>query len=419
MFADIDIDIGNLQGASMIFDVAILGAGVAGSYAAYEMATKHKNKQVICIDFGRPPMKRRQQMSGWLGLLPNSDGKFFLNDIDAVAGLTTAVKSKSAAKQVKSIIKNITECPTIKDKGPTNQLVKKISKAGYSLQLNDYFQLYPKDIHSLSKHMAEVIEEAGNVTFSFDNEVQSIHKNKNIFIIQTELQEVRCKKVILCFGRGGWREARDIFQKFGLVDKNDVARFGVRIEMPAHTLKDFNKSNCRIMKPSTEIGPLSWFGTVVPEDQTDVAISSFRSNENRWKTDKVSFQFIGNIPYPNEGFEQTDRIAKLTFLLSNDRIVKEKVSSIINKKNKILSIIPEYNWLPERIREFSTIIPEILTKAYFHIPTIIPMAPSIKITNTLSTEVDGFYVAGESAGVQGLYAAAITGIIAADAACKK
>src|SRR5208282_5902481 len=146
-------------------------------------------------------------------------------------------------------------------------------------------------------------------------------------------------KVIFCIGRGGWREARNVFNNFGLIEENDTARFGIRVEIPAHILKDFNKSNCRINKPELEVGPLSWNGTVIPEDNSDMAISAFRSNENRWRTDKVSFQFIGHIHCPNAGFEQTDRIAKLTFLLANDRIIKEKVSSILNKKNKIISII--------------------------------------------------------------------------------
>src|SRR5574339_575618 len=110
-------------------------------------------------------------------------------------------------------------------------------------------------------------------------------------------------------------------------------------------LKDFNKSNCTLTKGSDlEIGPFSWYGTVIPEDHLDLAISAFRSNENRWKTDKVSFSLIGNRPFPNTGFEETDRMGKLAFVLANDRVIKERVSAILTKKSRI-SIIDEYNWL--------------------------------------------------------------------------
>ena len=401
-----------------IFDILIAGGGTAGAFAAYKIAKDFPNKNAILIEFGRPPMKRRQQISGWLGLLPNSDGKMYSNDIKNVANLTTPTKAKSASKQVKKLLKKFSNCKVIKDEGPSPSTKKKINKVGYKIQLNDYFQLYPKDIHALSKLMSEEIEMAGNVTFSFDNEVQSIVKQKNIFIVQTELQEIKCRKIIFCLGRGGWREAQHIFNQFGLIEDNNTARFGIHLEMPAHMLKDFNGSNCRIFKPEIEIGPLSWHGTVIPEDQTDYAISAFRANENRWKSDKVSFQLIGNIHAPNSGFEETNRIADLTFVWSDNRIIKEKISSIINKKSKI-SVFPEYNWLTDILKEFSQIVPEILTKAYFHVPTIVPLAPSINIGNNLETEINGMFVAGESAGIRGLYAAAMMGIISATAACKK
>ena len=70
------------------------------------------------------------------------------------------------------------------------------------------------------------------------------------------------------------------------------------------------------------------------------------------------------------------------------------------------------------IIDFSSVIPEILTKAYFHVPTIIPFTPKINIGNNLETEVNGLFVAGESAGINGILSAATTGIIAADMVCK-
>ena len=209
-----------------------------------------------------------------------------------------------------------------------------------------------------------------------------------------------------------------MYASLGIIDNNDTARFGIRIETNSSVMKDFNKSNCTLLKGNDlEIGPLSWYGTVIPEDHLDLAISAFRSNENRWKSDKVSFNLIGNRPFPEAGFEQTDRIGKLTFVLANDRIVKERVSAILTGKSRI-SIIPEYEWLKSVITELSAIIPEISTKAYFHVPTIVPSAPKINIGDNLETEVGGMFVVGESAGIHGILAAGTMGIIAADAVCK-
>jgi len=399
------------------FDVGIIGAGVAGAFATLKLAKDHKNVKAILFDLGRPPMKRRRQLEGWLGCFPNSDGKLYQTDIGKVAQLTGLRRAKSAYTWFRHILEEVDDFKVIKDRSPVAAMEKKIKKLGYEITLNDYVQIYPKEIHALSKYMAEVIERDKNITFNFDSEVLRVTKQKNIFIVSTEDQEYRCKKIIVAVGRSGWRWARDLYKNFGIIDNNDIARFGIRVETNSSIMKDFNKSNCTLTRPDLEIGPLSWFGTVIPEDHLDLAISAFRSNENRWKTDKVSFNLIGNRPFPGAGFEETDRMGKLAFVLANDRIVKERVSAILNEKSRI-SVIQEYSWLKPVIEELSIIIPEITSKAYFHVPTIIPSAPPINIGDNLETEVDGMFVVGESAGIHGILAAGIMGVIAADAVCK-
>jgi uncharacterized FAD-dependent dehydrogenase len=399
------------------FDVGIIGAGVAGSFAALKIAKDHKNAKTILFDLGRPPMKRRRQLEGWLGCLPNSDGKLYLNDITKVSELVGTRKINTANTFFTKILSQAGKFKVIKDKGPSSSLEKKLTKNNFNVVLNDYIQLYPKDIHFLSKYMAEVVEQAGNTTFNFDNEVKKIYKQKGLFVIVTDEQEFKCKSLIVAVGRSGWRWAKELFTDFGIVDSNDTAKFGIRVELSSPHMKDFNKSNCTLLKDDLEIGPLSWYGTVIPEDHLDVAISAFRSNENRWKSDKVSFNLIGNRPFPQAGFEQTDRISKLTFVLSNDRILKEKVSYILTGKSKI-SIIPEYDWLKDAILDVESVIPDLSSKSYFHVPTIIPSAPKINIGNNLSSEIDGMFVVGESAGIHGILSAALMGTIAADQACK-
>ena len=400
------------------FDVGIIGAGVAGAFATLKLAKDHKNTKVVLFDLGRPPMKRRRQLEGWLGCLPNSDGKLYQSDVIKVAELTGLRRAKSAHTWLRHVLEQIDTFKVVKDRAPTAALDKKLKKLGYEVFLNDYVQVYPKEIHALSKYMAETIEVNKNITFCFDSEVVRIAKQKNMFVINTEEQEYRCKKIIIAVGRSGWRWAKNLYTSFGIVDNNDIARFGIRIETNSSVMKDFNRSNCTLLKGNDfEIGPLSWYGTVIPEDHLDMAISAFRSNENRWKTDKVSFNLIGNRPFPGAGFEQTDRIGKLTFVLSNDRIIKERVSAITQGKSKI-SIIPEYDWLKEAIVDFANVIPEVATKAYFHVPTITPMAPKINIGDNLETEVDGMFVAGESGGISGILAAGIMGVAAADAVSK-
>lgn len=397
-----------------MFDCGIIGAGIAGSFAALKLAKEHKNIKTILFDLGRPPMKRRRQLEGWLGCLPNSDGKLYINDILKVSELTGIRKAKSAYNYFEKTLSNIDTLKIIRDKMPSISMEKKLKKNGYTISLNDHYQIYPKDIHALSKYMSNIIEQNTDITYSFDNEIKSIIKKDDMFIVTTEEKEVfHCKKLILAVGRSGWRWANEIFSKLGIIKDNNIARFGIKIELNSNVLKDFNKSTCSLTKDNFEIGPFNWHGSVIPEDHLDMAISAFRSNENRWKTDKVSFNMIGNIECPNNGFEQTDRLGKLTFVLANDRVIKERVNTILTDKSRI-SIIPEYNWLKSPIKELSEVIPEISTKAYFHVPTILPLASKINIKNNMETDIEGLFVVGESAGITGIISAGITGIIAAD-----
>jgi hypothetical protein len=403
---------------SNIYDVAIIGMGVGGVFAAYKLAKEHKDMKVLGIELSRPMSKRRPQICGFFGCFPTGDGKLYLNDLPKISSIIGAKKTKSSNSLFNNIISNVNTFKVTKDRSPNLSLEKKFKKLGYDITLNDFIQTYPKDVHALSRFMVNKIEESGNVTYSFDNEVSQIFKQKNIFNIVTERGEFKCKKVIIAVGRSGWRWANDLFKNFGIIDNNDTAKFGIRVETTSDIMKDFNKSNCTLTKENDlEIGPLSWFGTVIPEDHIDTAITAFRSNENRWKTDKVSFSLIGNRQFPAAGFEQADRLAKLTFILTNDRVMKEKLTTLLNSRSKI-SIIPEYDWLKDAVNELGIVVPELVSKGYFHIPTIITMAPKINLSSNLESEIDGMFVIGESAGISGILAAGCMGLAAADAVCK-
>lgn len=400
------------------YDVVIIGAGPSGMFCALKLAQKHKNIKCALIDFGRPPQKRRRQLEGAMGCLPSSNMRLYLNDLDLVSDIVGKRSTTFGNKYIMKQFSNVAKCTVIKDKLPKISVVKKFKSNNFSLIKNDYIQLYPKDVHTLSRQIFPEMEDAGNIDFHFDTSVFNMSKKGSTFILETESGQIHSKKVVLATGRSGWMWTNNIFKQFGLIKDNNIIKIGLRVEAPATNMKDFNKSNCSIIRDDIELQKISWNGTIIPEDHYDFAASEFRSNERRWASKNVSFKLVGNMPTENnDGIEQTDRLSKLTFVLTNDRISKEKISLFLADKSKV-SIINEYHWFKDKLIELQDIIPAVINKGFFHVPTFTSMPAKININKTLETDVKGLYVSGESAGVEGILAASVMGSVVANSISK-
>lgn len=401
-----------------IFDVGILGAGMGGSIAAYKMASEYPDAKTIVFDLGRPFGKRRRQLEGWLGCLPNSDGKFYIEDTHHLEAIVGKDSIERNSKYFLNLLGQVSPLDIIEDVGPSKQTKNALAKNNYNLFTSNYIQTIPKEVHLLSKHMVKSFDNP-NLKFVFDNEVMVIDKKDGVFQVHTEYHIFKCKKLVLGVGRSGWRWANNIYKHFGLIKENDTARIGIKIEMPGKNMpRGFNKSHCYFEKEYSDvqnlkkakIGRFNWNGQVIPEDHYDLVITGFRSNEERWKTDNVSFDVIGYLNFKDYGFEQTDRIGKLSLILANDRAIKEKLSSLFAKKSKI-SIMREYDWLIPCVKDLFEIIPGIGDSSYMHTPTLEPHTSTIQLSNTLETELEGLYCIGESANLPGLMNAALSGSI--------
>lgn len=400
-----------------IKDIGIIGAGVSGVFAALKLAQKHKDKKVIIFEFSAGPGKRRKQIQGFMGTFPTSDGKIYTSDLSRVSEIADGRRANAANKWVLDVLDSILPNKTIKDSSPIPALQKRISAANFETSLNNYIQWKPDQIHKLSRYIADEIEAAGNIEYSFENEVYRISKKKNNFVVNTEKGDFTCKKLILCVGRSGWRWANKLYKDLGILVSDDYATFGARIEIAGQYLKELNKSHCTLTRQGLELGPFSWAGTIIPEDHYDLVISGFRSNEERWKTAKVSFSLLASKYYKDQGIFQTDRLGKLAFLLANDRVGKERIKDFLRGKSE-LCLIPEYTWMKEMFEELDGIFPNLINKGFFHTPNILPLASKINLASDLESEVEGLYICGESGGFRGLLSSSITGAICADSVCK-
>jgi hypothetical protein len=406
------------------FDVAIIGAGLAGALMAHRMmGNKHIGSAVI-FDIGRPPLKRRSQICGWLGCFPNSDGRLIVEENPKLAKHIGKVNYDKYFSEFLSLIDPENQLVLAENPSPKRGAMKAIARAGFEFEKHTYYQVIPKDVHKLSKKLSDALDVNRNekVLFRFDEEVYTITKDgpDNLFKIVSQYDTFYARNVVLAMGRYGWRQAGKLFHQFGLVKENSNVEFGIRAEMDEDYAAHFNHSFCTLKHKDFTVGPVVWNGTVMPEDHYDTAISTFRANENRWKTNKVSFSILGKRTFLNRGVEELARITNLTYTLADERILKERISTLLGGKSKITGILEEYGlkeangWLEEAIRKTAEVFPELLDKGLSHVPTIIASSPKINLSKKFKTDVDGLYVIGDISGYKGLVNSAIMGLALAD-----
>lgn len=398
------------------YELGIIGAGVAGSMAMLKIAEKYPQTKTILFDIGRPPGKRRRQLEGFLGCFPAGDGKLYPSDLEKIKALADARRANPAYNWVLNHLSQIATLKLVKSPSPHVGLSKLLLQENYTSEVLSYHQWKPENIHQLSKHITKWMESCTSLTFNFDTEVVKVAKVKGGYHVITDKQEIFCEKLLLAPGRTGWRWVTDVFKELGLTVQDHEAKFGLRLEISAQYLKEFNKSHLILTKGDLELGPFSWFGTVIPEDHADVVIAGFRSNEDRWKSEKVSFSMTKTMTFENAGVAQADRISKLAFLLLNDRVNKEKIKNFHSFENQI-NMLPEYSWVPNTITELTKIIPQLSSKGSFHAPHLITQPGKITLKKNLETaELPGLFVAGEATGISGLMAAATMGAMCVESA---
>lgn len=402
------------------YHLAIIGSGVSAVFALQKLVDLGYKQETIVFDIGRPPLKRRTQLHGWLGCLPNGDGKIYLDDnkeLDDVIGGSYSDYMSEITKYLKS---KITPTPVTNAK-PNKNVLKNISKQGFEFRHHKYLQTVPKDSHTLSKIISKNIYDLPFINFKFDEEVMEITKQSDgKYFIVTQYKEYTADNILLSTGRAGWRWSFDFLNGLGVIKDNNVMKLGLRIECPIKALPEFNESCCSLLSEKLSIGPMLWGGTVIPEDHTDLTITSFRSNETRWQSDKVSFNLLSHIT-SDKATQELSRLAALTFIVSNDRVYKESLKTITAGKSKI-SIIQDYgflnkgkqSWLVDDIMKLNDLIPGIINKAYSYVPTVTTTSYNVQLNNKMQTPVGGLYVVGEAAGFSGLMPAMVCGYVFAE-----
>jgi len=432
------------------YDVAVIGAGPAGLFAALELA--HTDLAVVVLDKGLAPRERESITCGVGGAGTFSDGK--LNLTTKIGGAPAALGCSIG--ELGELIARVDEVFTQygapeqysgEDEEALAQLKKTASEVGIEF-------IAGRQRHIGTGRIREVIDalyqdlQARGVTFMLDCPVEKITHSENGFSIRHKQGELTAERVIAAPGRVGAYWLREVSRGLGVGPEFGPLDVGVRLEFPAelythvervmydakfrvrtHTYDDVVRTFCANPR-----------GFVVREDYDDFVLVNGHA-ENKHKTDNSNFALLVHIELTDPVEDTTEygrAIAKLASTIGGGRPILQRLKDLEQGRRSTperIGRVPIHPTLGKYTPgDVSMALPHRVVvnvlEAVERLDDILPglasdstlvYAPEIKFYDTryplkpgMETELEGFHVAGDASGhSRGIVFAAVTGILAA------
>lgn len=328
-----------------MYDVAIIGAGPAGLFSAYELITKNKNLKIVLLDRGNfaenrvCPMNVGKEkclncnpcsiLSGYGGAGTFSDGK--LNFIPKL-GKSDLFKYMSISKAnelIDDTEKIFNKFNMDSKLYPTNmdeakKLDEDITKVGANLLIikqkhlgSDMLPKYIEDFSNYLKENGVTLIEKANVLDISEN------KDKTYDVIYNKNKKVVSKNVIVAPGRTGAKWVQELADKYKIPYTSQSIEIGVRVEVR----KD-------ILRPITSIiyDPTIFIKTKTYNDEIRTFCTNpggFVAKENYYGYICVNGHALKNIKSDNSNFAFISKV-NLTEPVTNTREYGESIAKIAN-----------------------------------------------------------------------------------------
>lgn len=453
-----------------MYDVAIVGAGPAGLFAAYELIEKNKELKIALLDKGYFAKNRKCPLqsgatqcvncspcailSGYGGAGTFSDGK--LNFIPKI-GKTDLFKymdKEEAYKLIDDTEEIFNKFNMNSDVYPSD--MEEAIKIGENIRNKGADLLIIKQKHLGSDKLPTYIEDftnylvEHNVDIFETADVLDIHANSEnnfdlVYVKDNERNQINATSVIVAPGRTGAKWVEDLVNKYNIPYFSDSIEVGVRVEVRSEIMQEIT---------SVIYDPTIFITTPTYGDE----IRTFCTNPNGFvakenydgficvnghalkdtKSDNTNFAFISKVTLTQK-FSNTrlygEHIASVANSLGGGKPILQRLGDLRKSKDlkdKKIDLIPTLQdyveedlglVLPHRI---VTNILEGLDKLNEIIPGVnddetILYGPEIKFfSNEIITDnnmkLDGYnmYFIGDGSGKTGnIVSAAATGLIAA------
>ena len=330
------------------FDVAIVGAGPAGLFSAYELITKNNKLKVALIDKGHRaetrmcPMKVNggkclncnpcQIMSGYGGAGTFSDGK--LNFIPKLgkSDLFKYMSQSEAYKIIDDTEEIFTKFKMDSEVYPSNmdeakEIEKEVAKTGARLLIIKQKHLGSDKLPLYIKDFTDYLENKGVSIYQNTDVVDIVSKSKSehdlIMKTKTKEEVITAKNVIVAPGRTGAKWIQELADKYQIPYTSQSIEIGVRVEVRKEILEDITNI---IYDPTI----------FIKTDTYTDEIRTFCTNPGGYVTKENYYGFIcvnghslKDVKSANSNFAFISKVG-LTEPVTNTRLYGESIARIAN-----------------------------------------------------------------------------------------
>ena len=246
----------------MIYDVAIVGAGPAGLFAAYELITKNKDLKVLLLDQGKfaenrvCPMNKYgtnckncnpcQILSGYGGAGTFSDGKLNFVPKLGKSDLYKYMSSDEADKLLVDTENIFNEFGMDSDIYPSNmdealKIKKEVSKTGAKLLIIKQKHLGSDNLPGYIADFTNFLKEKGVLVYENTDVLDVLEKDNELELLcKVGKKDVKyqAKYVIVAPGRTGAKWIQGLADKYKIPYLSQSIEIGVRVEVRKELLED-------------------------------------------------------------------------------------------------------------------------------------------------------------------------------------
>lgn len=333
------------------FNVAIVGAGPGGIFAAYELHKLAPSLSVVVIEKGKPLEKRKcpidgvkikscincpscSIMNGFGGAGAFSDGKYNITN-EFGGDLYQYVGAKQAIELMEYV-----DTINVENGGAASRLFANDRPDIAKLCLQNDLHLLKAKVRHLGTDINYVVLEnlfnalKDHVKFIFDTEIDTIEKGEDEFVLTGKDLSVCADQVIVSTGRSGSKWMEKICDSLHILTESSRIDIGVRVEVPYDIFSDMTDAlyeskivyRTRRYQDKVRTFCMNPHGVVVSENTNGIITVNGHSYEDPARyTDNTNFALLVSNHF-TEPFHQSNQygesIARLSNMLGGGVIVQ-------------------------------------------------------------------------------------------------